>query len=167
MKKPIYCLILLILLILPAIACQHKDANIDKPLYSDFVAGIQKILPSGWQMEVIDQKGTMEPPHSLEGPLFRIDFFDRTHSFRDGANRTIFPSLRLYFYDIGDKESITQAIKLEEMYSWNIPEYYDETTEYIIVTSPLYINSGHYSGEAIALFQPLDKALKEFFNQYK
>jgi hypothetical protein len=167
MKKPIYYLILLSLIILPVMACQHKDENADKTQYNDFIAGIQKVLPNGWEMKVIDLKGAMEPPSGLEEPLFRIDFVDKTHSFQIIEELTIFPSLRLYFYDIGYKESITQAIKLQEMYSWNIPQYYDETVDYIIVTSPLYINGGYYTGEAVTLFQPLAKALKEFFKQCK
>jgi hypothetical protein len=60
-----------------------------------------------------------------------------------------------------------QTIKSEAIYSWDIPEYYDETFDYIVVTSPLYINSGHYSDEAMALYQPLDNALKEYFKQYR
>ena len=165
MKKSIYYLMLLVLTILIITACQHNSGNIREPKYNDFISGIHDVLPNGWEMVVIDQKGAMEPPHGLEEPLFRIDFVDHTHQFVDEGGRAIFPSSRLYFYDIGNKDSIMQTIEAEAIYSWDIPEYFDETFEYIVVTSPLYVSSGHYSDEAMALYLPLDIALKEYFQQ--
>jgi hypothetical protein len=57
------------------------------------------------------------------------------------------------------------TIEHEQIASWDIPEYYDRTSQFIVVTSPLYNNSGHYSDEAVALFEPLEKALKSYFRQ--
>lgn len=74
------------------------------------------------------------------------------------------PSLRLYFYDIQEKDAILETIEQEKIYSWDVPDYFDETAGLIIVTSPLYINGGCFSDEAIALYWPLEKALKGYFN---
>ena len=148
-------------------ACQHNGESTQKPTDSVFISGIQNVLPNGWEMEVMGQKGTMGHPHGLDEPLFRIDFVDRTHQFRDSGGRATFPSARLYFYDIHEKDSILETIKKEAMYSWDIPEYFDETAEYIVVTSPLSINGGIYTEEAIALYQPLDTALKEYFKLHR
>jgi hypothetical protein len=166
-KKLIYHLMPLVLTILPLMACQHNGESDQKPTDSDFISGIQDVLPNSWEMEVIDQKGTMGHPHGLEEPLFRIDFVDHTHQFRDEGGRAISPSARLYFYDIRDKDPILETIKIEAMYSWDIPDYFDETVEHIIVTSPLYTNGGHYSEEAMALYQPIDRALKEYFKLHR
>jgi hypothetical protein len=130
--------------------------------YSDFISGIQDVLPTGWEMKVIDQRGAMEPPHGLNEPLFRIDFVDPTHQFKGPGGLESFPSLRLYFYDIQEKDAILNVIEAEKIYSWDVPDYFDETAKYIVVTSPLYINSGCFSDEAMALYEPLEKALKNY-----
>jgi len=135
--------------------------------YGSFVTGIQEVLPDGWEMELIDRKGAMGHPHGLNEPLFRINFVDRTHQFKDLGGRAHFPSLRLYFYDLHEKDAILETIKREELYSWDVPDYFDETTEYIAVTSPLYINGGCFSDEAMSLYEPLDKALKGYFKLYR
>ncbi len=135
----------------------------EKAGYSDFVSGIHDVLPAGWELQVIDQTGTMNPPHGLNEPLFRIDFVDHTHQFKDSGERVYNPSLRLYFYDIQEKDAVLNTIEAEKMFSWDVPIYFDETTEYIIVTSPLYINRGHFTDETEALYQPLENALKECF----
>ncbi len=77
------------------------------------------------------------------------------------------PSLKLLFYDIKNKEEISKAIKKTEMMSSNIPIYYSETKEYMILTSPGYINGGVYTKEAKALIEPLDKALVAYFSSLK
>jgi hypothetical protein len=131
------------------------------------IAGMKDALPAGWEMRVIGQKGAMETPHGLDEPVFRIDLVNHAVQFDDGAGRKIYPSLRLYFYEIAQRDTVLKAIENEKLYSWDIPDYFAETAEYIIVTSPLYINSGHFSEEAMGLFQPLQKALKDYFNLYK
>ncbi len=132
--------------------------------YDDFVSGIQDVLPEGWEMESISQEGLMGHPHGLNEPLFRIDFVDRTHQFEGPGGRTYFPSLRLYFYDIQEKGTVLETIEQEKVYSWDVPDYFDKTAEYIVVTSPLYINGGCFSDEAMSLYEPLEKALKDYFN---
>ncbi len=135
-----------------------------KANYDDFVLGIQSVLPEGWKMELIAQEGLMVPPHGLNEPLFRIDFVDRTHQFEAQGGQMRFPSLRLYFYDIQGKGAVLEAIEQKKIYSWDIPDYFDESAEYIVVTSPLYINGGCFSNEAITLYEPLEKVLKDYFN---
>ncbi|MDD5702253.1 MAG: hypothetical protein PHU23_09420, partial [Dehalococcoidales bacterium] len=124
--------------------------------YSAFVSGIQDVLPVGWELQVIDQTGIMDPPHGLNEPIFRIDFVDRTQQFKDSGGRVFNPSLRLYFYDIQEKDAILNVIEAEKIYSWDIPDYFDETSRYIIVTSPLYINGGVFTDQAMELYRPLE-----------
>ncbi len=119
-------------------------------------------MPNDWTLTVITETGKMGHPHGLEEPVFRIDFTDQTRTFITSATE-LHPYLRLYFYRINDKEKILGIIQQESIYSWDIPTYFAETKEYIIVTSPLYINHGIYTEEAIALFTPLEQALKDYF----
>jgi len=122
------------------------------------------VLLEGWEMELITQEGLMGHPHGLNEPLFRIDFVDRTHNFEVPGGQMRFPSLRLYFYDIREKDAVLEVIEQEKIYSWDIPDYFDETVEYIVVTSPLYINGGCFSDEAMSFYEPLEKVLKDYFN---
>lgn len=139
--------------------------NEQGPEFKKFIAGIYEILPPGWEMILTTQE-SMQPPHGLGEPLFRLDFADIVNTFTviGGIEITqISPGLRLFFYDIDDKQSIMDIIETEKIYSWDIPQYYDESLLYIAVTSPVYINSGFYDGEVIKYYQPLEKALESYF----
>jgi hypothetical protein len=100
-------------------------------------------------------------------PLFRLDFTDTVNTFTAACGyieTPIFsPGLRLFFYDIEDKSSIMKVIEMEKIYSWDIPQYYDESPLYIAITSPVYINNGFYDDEVIKYYKPLEKALKSYF----
>jgi beta propeller repeat protein len=135
-----------------------------KTEYSGFIAGIQEVLPVGWEMRVIDRKGAMEPPHGLDEPVFRLDFVDSTHQFSDSGGRTIFPSARLYFYEINQRAAIFEVIEKEKVFSWNVPDYFAMTDEYLVVTSPLFINGGHFTEEAKALYAPFEKKIMDYFH---
>ncbi|OGN87228.1 MAG: hypothetical protein A2158_02535 [Chloroflexi bacterium RBG_13_46_14] len=134
--------------------------------FKEFLMDIYGILPEGWEMELGIREGHMSPPRGLDEPLFTLDFEDTENSFTipgDPTGTKISPNLRLYFYDIEEKESILEVIEQQEKYSWDIPQYYDESSRYIAVTSPVYINSGWYEEEAMTYYETLEQALKDFF----
>jgi hypothetical protein len=83
------------------------------------------------------------------------------------TDRKYHPSLRLYFYNITNKQEIMEIIDQEKKFSWCVPIYFDETKKYIIVTSPCYINSGIFTEEARNYYSPLEKSLKEYFDKFK
>ena len=140
-------------------------------LEDHFLAGIWYILPKGWKYSIIRQEGKMGHAHGLEEPLFSVDFANPEQSFTyTGALRKVtssHPSLRLNFYKIADKRKILETIEKEKLYSWNIPTYFGETKEYIVVTSPAWINAGVYTEEAKGLYTPLEKALKTYFHTFE
>ncbi|MBN2074271.1 MAG: hypothetical protein JW762_01845 [Dehalococcoidales bacterium] len=139
--------------------------NQQGPEFKEFVAGIHEILPLGWEMMLTTQE-SMQPPHGLGEPLFRLDFTDTINKFNveHGIESIdISPGLRLVFYDIDDKQLIMDIIETEKIYSWDIPQYYDESLLYIAVTSPVYINSGFHDDEVMKYYEPLEKALKSYF----
>ncbi len=116
-------------------------------------------------MQTVSQPGMMGHPHGLDEPLFRADFVNPHQQFKAySADRLANPRVRLCFYDIKDQERIKAIIKTEEIYSWDIPVYFAETTDYLVITSPTYINGGNYTAEATALYEPLGAALKAYFN---
>jgi hypothetical protein len=138
--------------------------NRQGPEFVNFISGIHEVLPPGWEMRLIS--ANTKPPHGLGEPLFRLDFTDTVNKFSQSMtteNYHVSPSLRLFFYDIAEKDVVLAVIEDEKIYSWDVPVYYAETPDYITVTSPIYINSGWVSEEASALYEPLEKALKEYF----
>jgi len=142
----------------------EEAIRVDAKISSE-ITGIT--IPAGWTCTVLTEElEKMERPHGLWVPLAIAEFVNRTVEFK-GHNRTFNPSLKLYFYDISEKEKIKSIIKKEALYSWNIPVYYDETGKYIIVTSPGYINNGIYSEEAKQYYSPLEKSLKEYFGKLR
>jgi hypothetical protein len=123
--KRIYILSLTLVMLLALMAACTNTRN-------SFITGMHDALPIGWEMKVIDRKGAMEPPHGLDEPVFRIDFINHTEKFNDIGGREIFPNLRLYFYDLTQRDAILKIIEDERIYSWNVPDYFDETAEYIL-----------------------------------
>lgn len=66
--------------------------------------------------------------------------------------------MRLHIHSISEKEDINKIIEQQQIFSWDIPVYFAETKDYMIVTSPAW-NIGGQTDKAIAL----DKALKDYF----
>ena len=132
------------------------------------IRGVKNIIPRGWSVEIDKNISNLV---GLKKALFQLDFKNKKeYILREITpnKRVIFnPSLQLLFYDIKNKEEILKAIKKTEIMSSNIPIYYSETKEYMILTSPGYINNGVYTKEAKALIEPLDKALKVYFSSLK
>lgn len=121
------------------------------------------IIPDGWTCTVLTEElEKAERPHGLHAPIAITEFTNKTVEI-SGHNKKINPSLNLYFYNISEKEKIKSIIKKEALYSWNIPVYFDETKNFIIITSPSYINNGIFTEEAKKYYSPLEKSLKEYF----
>ncbi|MCP4583542.1 MAG: hypothetical protein GY839_18185 [candidate division Zixibacteria bacterium] len=127
------------------------------------ISGLQVDLPHGWKYTVVTDVGNKGYPQGLDEPVFRVDFTNPVVLFNADTKRGINynPSVKLYFYLIASKPDIMEAIKKYAYSSSYPPLYFGETAEYIVVTSPSYINSGVYSEEAIKAIRPLWFALRE------
>jgi hypothetical protein len=77
------------------------------------------------------------------------------------------PSLVLDLYPVSKKEELIQFLKSQQIFSWCIPEYFGETEEYFIITSPCFINSGTFTSEADSSIIDLYKALSEIIKVKK
>ena len=158
-----------------AILVLLASCNKESATEADMLSGIQAILPEGWHHTVIDEAAKMGHPAGLEEPIFRIDFlnsktkFSYTHRYfsKPDKTETYNPCLRLHFHPITDKEPIMKTIARLSHHSFAIPLYFDETKEYIVITSPGWINHGLYNEQATALYTPLEKALKNHFKKFK
>lgn len=130
------------------------------------VLKINEGLPKGWQSELIIENEIVGNLKGLEEAIAKINFINIQEKMASSKDRWFNPTLVLYFYNIKEKDRILEVIKVESIYSSNIPIFFDETKNYIILTSPLYVNAGHVK-EGAELNQPLSKSLKTFFNKYK
>jgi hypothetical protein len=156
MAKVFLCL-LLFLYVQEVIKVEGKDK------ISSDLTGLYEIIPDGWDCAVLTEDlDRIERPHGLLVPAVIVEFLNRKEEISCN-NKKINPCLKLYFYNISEKEHIKGIIKKESFYSWNIPVYFDETKSYIVVTSPSYINNGIFTEEAKKCYGPLEKSLKEYF----
>jgi hypothetical protein len=135
-------------------ACEASDSS-EPPV----IAAIRRDLPSGWQCDVVKERGKTGHPHGLAEPLFRVDFTNPQQAFESPIGKN--PCVQLYFYDIAEKGHVLQVIKKEAIYSWNVPEYFGETKDYIVATSASYINHGVFTEQAKQITRPLWKALRK------
>ena len=128
------------------------------------ISQIRKDLPSGWQCRVVQQDGAKGHPHGLAEPLLRVDFSAPEQSFQSpigGRRDRVSPLIQLYFYDIATKAHVLEVIDKERVYSWDIPIYFGETEDYIIVTSPSYVNHGIFTEEAQKTIRPMWNVLRK------
>lgn len=160
-----------------------------KEKLGDEILNIGEAVPEGWNYTITkDFIGEVTPangygkivtqnseeicvPHGLWKPVAVVNFvnLNREIGYYPGVKteKKFNPSLQLYFYDITQKQRIMDIIDKEKIYSWCAPIYFDETKDYIIVTSGCYINSGINTEEAKNYYSPLEKSLKVYFDKFK
>ncbi|MCD4777105.1 MAG: hypothetical protein K8S15_13795 [Candidatus Aegiribacteria sp.] len=121
---------------------------------------MQDSLPDGWECTIVDQDGHKGHPQGLDEPLFRVDFINPDVLFDADRRIGLNPTIQLYFYDINSKPDVMKVIGEQSLYSWDIPIYFGETEEYIVVTSPAYVNHGVFTEEAKNTIRPIWNALR-------
>ncbi len=143
-----------------------------KVKFGDEILNIGESIPEGWNYTIITQNlEETERPHGLWQPVAIVNIANLNKEIENypgvKPDRKYNPSLRLYFYNITEKQEIMEIIDKEKIHSWCVPIYFDETKKYIIVTSPCYINSGIFTEEAKNYYSPLEKSLKDYFDKFK
>ncbi len=124
------------------------------------ISRIRQEMPGGWQCILIREYGKKGHPHGLKRPILRADFTAPQRSFLDEGKR-VSPLIQLYLYDIRDKHYVLWVIDRERFFSWDIPIYFGETKDYIVVTSPSYVNHGIFTEEAKRAICPMWKVLRK------
>jgi len=166
MMKNISVQIPILVFALALTSCANKETSSVKEMPSGEATLISQIrgdLPEGWQCASVHQDGEKGHPHGLAEPLFRTDFSAPEQSFQtpQGDKRgKVSPLIQLYFYDIATKAHVLNVIDKERIYSWDIPIYFGETEDYIIVTSPSYVNHGIFTEEAKKAIRPMWNVLR-------
>jgi hypothetical protein len=143
-------------------SCAKKSVAPDEaPLVSE----LRRQLTDRWECVVVQQDGQKGHPHGLDEPLFRVDFRNPHSSFparwKRDEPKDLNPSIQLYFYDAAEKAHVMEVIHKERLYSWNIPIYFGETKDYVVVTSPPYVNQGVFTEKAKAAIRPLWEVLRK------
>lgn len=151
--KTTFHIVLLCLLV----ACTSQFKS-DVPL---LISRIQEGLPDGWECVVEKTSGQKGHPHGLKEPVFRVDFTNPNATI-PGRPNNMNPSIQLYFYPIESKPHVMTVIDKERMYSWDIPIYFGETEEHIVVTSPAYVNHGVFTEEAKKTIRPMWNVLRKY-----
>lgn len=137
-----------------------RPAARDDPL----ISRIRRDLPQDWTCTVQQNAGRKGHPHGLEEPRFRADLTNASRTFerRLGKMRKeLNPVIPLYFYDIRSKAHVMEVIEKERNYSWNIPIYFGETSQYVVVTSPAYVNHGCFTPDAKQAIAPAWSVLRK------
>jgi hypothetical protein len=121
-------------------------------------------LPVGWDCTVLQGDDVKLVPHGLKQPLLQFVASNTNVSFvKDpGAPQgTKSPVIPLYFYRQTEKAEIMKIIEKESVLSWNIPVYFGETDEFVVVTSPAYVNGGVFTPEARRALHPMWQVLRD------
>lgn len=150
--------------------CINEEKTKDE--LGDEILNIGESIPEGWNYTIITQNlEETERPHGLWKPVAIVNFanLNKEIEYYPGVktDKKYNPSLRLYFYNVTEKQEIMEIIDKEKIYSWCVPIYFDETKKYIIVTSGCYINSGIFTEDAKNYYFPLEKSLKVYFDKFK
>jgi hypothetical protein len=171
-----------VLVVLFALSIASAAETNALPSGQSVAADIEKELPGGWSLTLIDEKGKMGHPHGLEEPLFRIDFVNTNVAIQEtrqmyGTNATssFHPNLRLHFHSQADREQTLKIIEKEKIFSWDIPTLFGETKDFVIVSSPMWHNrfqtdfasGGDFSAEANKALHPLLEALRKYVDAHK
>jgi hypothetical protein len=126
---------------------------------------IRQDLPPGWKLDVIEQEGEKGHPHGLDEPLFRADFTNPHQQILAPSSgntpRKLNPRIQLYFYGLDSKSHVMKVIERERKYSWDIPIYFGETKDYLVVTSPSYVNYGVFTEDAKKKIRPMWEVLRK------
>ncbi len=129
------------------------------------VRDIRANLPQGWSCVLHQNSDVQAAPHGLGKPFFQVVASNTNISFTkipDAARPTTqSPVIPLYFYRLSEKPDIMKVIERERSYSWNIPIYFGETDEFVVVTSPAYVNGGVFTPEARRALRPMWTVLRE------
>jgi len=119
------------------------------------------VIPDGWECEIITEDfNSNDLPRDASKPFAVIKYKNSKREFLRYQDRVVNPSLILDLYHISHKQELIDFIISQQVFSWCIPLYYGETKEYIVITSPCFVNYGAFTEEANSLIEDLHASLK-------
>jgi len=151
MTKYIQVVFLVIIVFLSA--CAEKSSN---TALEEFC----KVIPEGWECEIIeDDFNENDIPKNTQDPIAIVKYHNTSREFTS-FGQTVYPSLTLDIYPIKDKRELVKFITSQMMYSWCIPTYYGESSDFFVITSPCFINYGTFTEKADSCINDLHVALE-------
>jgi hypothetical protein len=154
-------LIINCLLFLSILSCEKNE---NRSELSDFCS----VVPDNWQCQIITKDfDSIDIPKNTPAPSSIVKYVNFDKTILHNGDIMINPSLVLDLYPVSKKEELIQFLKSQQIFSWCIPEYFGETEEYFIITSPCFINSGTFTSEADSSIIDLYKALSEIIKVKK
>jgi hypothetical protein len=149
------------LLYLSILSCEKTENGSE---LSDFCS----VIPDNWQCQIITKDfDSTDIPKNTPAPSAIVKYVNFEKQILHYGDIMINPSLVLDLYPVSKKEELIQFLKSQQIYSWCIPEYFGETDEYFIITSPCFINSGTFTPAADSSIVDLYKALSEIIKVKK
>ncbi len=151
----------LLLWAIPWLAAFAGDSTNVEP---QVVRDIRTRLPVGWNCSFCQSKEVKLVPHGLGKPIFQVVAANTNLSFVKSAVPRMTkqsPLIPLYFYRHSQKADLMKIIEKESIYSWSIPIYFGETDEFVVVTSPAFVNGGVFTSEARHALRPMWAVLRE------
>ncbi len=136
----------------------------DKDVMDTSFEDFSSVKPDGWNCEIIESNfNPIDIPKNADTPIAIVKYYNSNREF-DGIGQTnVNPSLILNFYPIEQKDDLVKFIKSQQFYSWCIPIYFGETSDYFIITSPCFKNGGTFTENANSsiadLYAALDKII--------
>jgi len=127
--------------------------------------------PTGWECKIIQEDFDLSDiPKSLNDPLAIVKYEYPFEEITTIGESVIAPSLILNLYSIELKDKLIKQVISQQIFSWCIPILYGETEDYIVITSPCFINKGTFTedanGKIEALHSSLEKLLvQSYYNQ--
>lgn len=119
-----------------------------------------KVKPEGWECEIIENNfNGNDIPKNTKDPLAIIKYRNTSREF-SSFGQEIYPSLILDIYPKKDKKELIDLISSQMMFSWCIPTYYGESRDFVVITSPCFINHGTFTEEADSCINDLHKSLE-------
>lgn len=157
MKAISYSFFIFTISIIILASCDDNNNDARDQTFDEFCSA----APDGWECKITTSNFDIQNiPQNAETPIAIIEYQNPNVEFTKYTDIKVNPSLIIDIYEIGRKKELIDFIKSQQLYSWCIPIYYGETKDYLIITSPCFINGGSFTDEANACINDLHEALK-------
>lgn len=146
-------MLLIIFFLFTLLSCEKKEKS---PVFDDFC----NVKPKYWDCSIVQKDfDKNQIPQNSPEPIVIIKYQNLNCEFLGLSNTKVNPTLILDFYPINQKQALIDLIKSQQLFSWCTPIYFGETKDYIIITSPCFINGGIFTEQADSCLSDLQAAI--------
>jgi len=139
--------------------CSSRGSSAD-----DVARLLRGSLPAEWVLSSSVDPGRFKPLRGLPHPLAQLTLANQSDTLTWVLSpekwKILHPTLTLLLFPISDLQEVEEAVRQQGYRSDFPPVIFGLIDEYILVTSPGYVNEGLHTPEAEATIQELKDALK-------